>query len=288
MLYVVGLGLGDKKDITIKGLEAIKKSQKIYLESYTSILLNSNKQNLEDFYQKKIIVADRELVENNADKILNEAIEENVSFLVIGDPFGATTHCDLIIRARDLGVKVKIIHNASILNAIGECGLQLYHFGQVISLVFFTEKWRPDSFYEKILENRRIGLHTLVLLDIKVKEQSVENMIAGNKIFDPPRFMNISEAAKQLLEVEKKKNQNAYSEITPCIAVSRIGSYNQKFKSASLLELTSYDSGEPLHSLIILGNKIHELELEYILEFAENAENFKNTIKNDSKQFTTF
>lgn len=26
------------------------------------------------------------------------------------------------------------------------------------------------------MENRKIGLHTLILLDIKVKEQSIENM----------------------------------------------------------------------------------------------------------------
>ena len=38
VLYLIGLGLGNEKDITIKGYEAIKKSSKVYLESYTSIL----------------------------------------------------------------------------------------------------------------------------------------------------------------------------------------------------------------------------------------------------------
>lgn len=38
MLYIVGLGLGDEKDVTMKGYEAIKKSSKVYLEHYTSIL----------------------------------------------------------------------------------------------------------------------------------------------------------------------------------------------------------------------------------------------------------
>lgn len=38
MLYLVGLGLGDCKDITVKGLEAVRSSSKIYLEEYTSIL----------------------------------------------------------------------------------------------------------------------------------------------------------------------------------------------------------------------------------------------------------
>lgn len=38
MLYVIGLGLGDATDVTVKGLEIIRMSDRVYLESYTSIL----------------------------------------------------------------------------------------------------------------------------------------------------------------------------------------------------------------------------------------------------------
>jgi hypothetical protein len=38
MLYLIGLGLGDEKDITVKGLEAVRKCTKVFLEAYTSIL----------------------------------------------------------------------------------------------------------------------------------------------------------------------------------------------------------------------------------------------------------
>lgn len=38
MLYLVGLGLGDAKDITARGLEIVKRSSRVYLEAYTSIL----------------------------------------------------------------------------------------------------------------------------------------------------------------------------------------------------------------------------------------------------------
>ena len=38
VFYIIGLGLGDEEDVTVKGLKAIKKSHKIYLEAYTSIL----------------------------------------------------------------------------------------------------------------------------------------------------------------------------------------------------------------------------------------------------------
>jgi diphthine synthase len=39
MLYLIGLGLSDETDITIKGLEIVKKASRVYLEAYTSILL---------------------------------------------------------------------------------------------------------------------------------------------------------------------------------------------------------------------------------------------------------
>lgn len=38
MLFIVGLGLGDEKDITLRGLEAVKKCEKVYIEAYTSLL----------------------------------------------------------------------------------------------------------------------------------------------------------------------------------------------------------------------------------------------------------
>jgi hypothetical protein len=39
MLYLIGLGLSDETDITVKGLEVVKKASRVYLEAYTSILL---------------------------------------------------------------------------------------------------------------------------------------------------------------------------------------------------------------------------------------------------------
>lgn len=39
MLYVIGLGLSDEKDITVKGLEAVQSCERVYLEAYTSILM---------------------------------------------------------------------------------------------------------------------------------------------------------------------------------------------------------------------------------------------------------
>lgn len=45
-----------------------------------------------------------------------------------------------------------------------------------------ADSWRPDSFYDRIAANRRAGLHTLCLLDIKVKEPSLESLARGKKV----------------------------------------------------------------------------------------------------------
>lgn len=39
MLYLIGLGLSDETDITVKGLEIVKKAARVYLENYTAVLL---------------------------------------------------------------------------------------------------------------------------------------------------------------------------------------------------------------------------------------------------------
>lgn len=285
MLYLIGLGLSYETDITVRGLETIRKCKRVYLEAYTSILMAANQDSLEKFYGREIILADRELVEGGSDKILEDADKEDIAFLVVGDPFGATTHTDLIIRARELEIKVEAIHNASVMNAVGACGLQLYQFGQTVSLVFFTETWKPDSFYNKIMENRRIGLHTLLLLDIKVKEQSIENMARGRLIYEPPRYMNIETAASQLLEIEEIRQEQAFTPNTPCVAISRLGSPEQTFKAGTLQELSEYTSGEPLHSLVMLGRQVHELEIEYLYQYVDDKEKFKKFVEEDQEFF---
>jgi len=284
MLFFIGLGLGDVKDITVKGLEIVRKCERVYLEAYTSVLTYGGKAALEEFYGRSdLIEADRDLVESGADVILSNADSVDVAFLVVGDPFGATTHTDLLLRAKERGIPTKSIHNASIMNAIGCCGLQLYNFGETVSIPFWTDEpsWKPESFYDKIVKNLKNEQHTLCLLDIKVKERTVENMMRGKNIFEPPRFMSTQQAAKQLMEIVKNrktsehKNQNEgtsedvnnilhlLDENSICIAVARIGSEDQKLVASSLQNLKDIDMGPPLHSLII-PSSLHHIEKDFI------------------------
>ena len=271
VLYLIGLGLCNEKDITVRGLEYIKQSDYIYMEYYTSILgIDSSK--LEEYYGKKIILADREMIEIGFDKeILEKAKTSKVSLLVVGDPFSATTHIDLYLRCIHEGVKVEVVNNASILNSIGITGLSLYRFGETVSIPFFTEKWRPYSFYDKICRNYNNDLHTLILLDIKVKEISEENLAKGKKIYEKPRFMTVNQALEELLEASEKseniiENKGLITEENLCYGVARIGSESQIVKAGKIKDIIKFDFGKPLHSVVICAKILSSIEKE-VVEF---------------------
>ncbi len=213
--------------------------------------------------------------------MLDLAKDSEVALLVVGDPFGATTHSDLVLRAKEKGVATKAVHNASIMNAVGCAGLQLYNYGETVSIPFWSEEegWKPESFYDKIADNLKIGRHTLCLLDIKVKEQTVENLMRGRKVYEPPRFMTVAQASQQLLSIakdrkevkesneegdgDKKEYCDMLDEATVCVGVARVGAEDQKLFTATLKEMAEADLGGPLHSLVIPG-KMHYLEEEAI------------------------
>lgn len=271
MFYLIGLGLGDPKDVTVKGLEIIKKCERVYLEAYTSIL-SCGKEALEEFYGRELIIADRELVEQGADDILAHADTEDIAMLVVGDPFGATTHTDLILRAKNSGIKFDVIHNASIMNAVGCCGLQLYSFGETVSIPYWSDTWKPDSFYDKIKANVDHGLHTLCLLDIKVKEPTLESLTKKKREYMPPRFMSVAEAADQLYQIIRKKREEgtqtlAYTEQSLFVGVARVGHATQQIIACSLEKMKEFDLGPPLHSLILPAKHLHPLEIEYLEQF---------------------
>ncbi|CAI7810013.1 unnamed protein product [Closterium sp. NIES-54] len=291
MLYVVGVGLWDESDITVRGLAAVRRCQHVFLEAYTSMLL-VDRTKLEEVYGREVQVADREMVESRAGDLLQLAAKEDVAFLVVGDPFGATTHTDLMLRARQQGVAVSVVHNASVLNAVGATGLQLYRFGETVSIPFFTDTWQPNSFYDRILGNATRDLHTLCLLDIKVKEPSLEAMAShalfplfllqllspvkcaacgdgasrGRIEYEPARYMSVNTAIRQLLLVEEKRQQNVCTPDSLCVGVARLGADSQCIVFGSMQQLLDVDLGPPLHSLVLCG-ALHELERDFLHAF---------------------
>ena len=244
-LNFIGLGLNDEKDITLKGLDLVKKADFVYLENYTS-KLNCNINYLEKLYEKKIILADRKLVEIEAEKtILQQAKTKEVAFLIVGDVFSATTHMDLFLRAKKLGIKTKIVHNASVLTAIGVTGLQLYKFGKTTSIPFENEN--VEAPYDVLKLNQNENLHTLFILDLK--QDSNDSLI-------------VNDAIRYLLKVEMKRGSNVFNDNTLCIGCTKLGSLDQIIKAGKANELLKFDFKNGMHCLIVPAKQLHFMEEE--------------------------
>jgi len=251
-LVFIGLGLNDEKGISLKGLEETKTANTAFIELYTSLLPDFSLENIEGLTGKKIhMVTRRELEEENGAVILNAAEKGKAVLLVPGDPFAATTHVALRIEAGKRGVKTRIVHGASILSAVvGLTGLHNYKFGKTVT-VPFSENF-SETPYNVIAQNKKLGLHTLCLLDLKVDEK---------------RFLSVKEALVLLLEIERKKRKRVVTPSTLAVGAARVGSDEPVLKAGYVKRLLSCDFGEPPHSLIILG-QLHFMEAEALVAFA--------------------
>jgi diphthine synthase len=249
-LYMIGIGLWDENDITLKGLEAVKKCDKVFLECYTS-KLGVPVERLENLYGKKIILADRALVEKRAEEITKPAEHSSVAFLVIGDVFGATTHTDLFLRAKEQNIEIIFINNASVLNAIGIVGLELYKFGKTTSIPF--QNGDVETPYNVLKDNQKAGFHTLLLLDIHADEE---------------KYMTINEAIEYLLKVEEKRKEGVFKKETLCVGAARLGSQQPTIVAGTAQELLKTDFGGPLHSLLVPG-KLHFMEEDALKQWKD-------------------
>ena len=249
MLNLIGIGLGDIRDITLRAEKLLKESDKIYLESYTSFY-GSSKEEIESFLGKEIIIAPRNTIEDNKE-LIEEAKKMNVSIMIIGDVFAATTHVELYQRAIDEDIKVNIIHNASIMTAVGIVGLELYKYGKTTSIPFKEENYFPTTPYDVIFNNKKMGLHTLILLDLRPLEK---------------RFMPVNDALKLLLEMEDIKKNNLINNDTKVIGCARLGRDDFKIKYGKIKDIIKEDFGFAPHCIIIPG-KLHFIEEEMLNKY---------------------
>lgn len=241
MLHLIGFGL-DAKDISLKGIEALKKCKKIYLETYTSYV---NAPEIEKSLGVKIVPANRQFVEE-ATKMIDEAKKQNIALLVPGDPLAATTHIDLILRCSKQKVKYEIIHSVSIFNAIAETGLQLYKFGKTASIPKWAQSFKPESFYESINDNLKINAHTLLLIDIGLP---------------------VSEALGYIHQIAKKRNDLEMLK-REFIVCSRTGTQKSRVYSGIMEKLMKQKIDVP--ACIIVPAELHFMEQEALRTFSKN------------------
>lgn len=244
MLYLIGLGLNDEGDLPVKALDALKRCDEAYAELYTSAW-KGDLGGLEKEIAKKIELLPREKVESRW--LIERAAERSVALLVPGDPLAATTHIDLLARAKKAGIEVKVIHASSVYTAIAETGLQLYKFGRTTTLPRFEKGYEPTSPYEIIKENAKLGLHSLVLLDIPMK--------AG-------------EGLEELLRLEERLKSAIVNKSTKIVVCVALGSAAQKIVYAPVEKLLNMGL-EDVPACLIMPGKLHFSEEEVLELYAK-------------------
>lgn len=98
--------------------------------------------------------------------------------------------------------------------------------------------------------------------------------------------MSIPQAVAQLLEIEDLRESGILAaDKTLAIGMSRVGGgeEHQRIVCGTLKELASHPSdafGEPLHSLVVVGKRLHPLEVEFAEDYAINREMWREVAKN--------
>lgn len=263
-LVFIGLGLHAETDISLRGLEEVKRADIVFAEFYTSLMQGLEMKRLERLTGKKIVSVSRKMVEEeNGKQILSAAHKGKTVFLVPGDPLIATTHVDLRIRAEKTGIKTRIIHGASIISAaIGLSGLQNYKFGRSVTIPFTDNEPVPETPYNVVKANLKAGLHTLCFLDIRAEEK---------------RYMTINEALDTLLIIERRKRGYVITRKTLVVGIARAGSRNPVVKADLIETMLNYDFGSPPHTLIFPG-KLHFMEAEALIRLAKAPESIRKLI----------
>ena len=238
MLYLIGLGLNDEKDLTVKALE-IAKNCDCYAELYTSIWQGSL-EGLEKLVGKPVQNLKRNDLEEKSAIIIEKAKENDVAVFVPGDPLSATTHIDLIYQTKQRKIPFQIIHNASIFSAVGETGLQIYKFGKTATIPM---SGKLANVKKTVKSNKKLGLHTLLLLDID-REINIH--------------LTVPDALKMLLKAKTVKETDSV------IVFSRAGG-DSKIKYDSVRNLVRDIIDLP--AVIIIPGKLHFSEKDFLEMF---------------------
>ena len=262
MLWFVGLGISGFRSIPNEASEILSHADKVYLEEFTSPIAESDLDKIRGMVQGEFVLAKRWQVEDGA-QILEDAKEMRVVLLAYGDPYIATTHIELRVRAAEQGIKTHSIHaSSSIPSMIGECGLHLYKIGRTATLMSDARSLTTPYYiiYKNIIE----GNHTVLLLEYDQ---------ANNFFLDPKDALN------GLLDTEEGQNRQVVSLSTFGIVASRIGFDDQEIVAGSISSLRGMDFGRPPHTVIIPG-RMHFTESDALKMFCQCIdEPYNNTDK---------
>ena len=240
-LWFVGLGLGDERGLSRRALEALRSSAEVFAEEYTAVAPDGTIDRLSAETGHPVRVLERAAVE--AERTILTALDhqDRVAFVVVGDPFAATTHVALRLAAERAGHQWHYLPNASILTAApGFLGLMPYRMGRPVSLPFPSPDFAPTSPIDRIAENRSRGLHTLVLLDLRPEER---------------RYLSATEALGLLRE--RDPEGRAVGEDALLAVAARVGREDAAGYCGPFPQLRTVDFGPPMHTVVVLAPQLH-------------------------------
>ena len=237
MLWFVGLGISGISELSDSTISVIKNADVVYLESFTSPISETEKEQLGNMCDGEFKIAKRWMVEDG-NEILENAKKKKTVLISYGDPYIATTHLELKTRAVTDKIEIKTIHSSSIVSSlIGEIGLQYYKVGKILTIMNDLKSMITP--YNTIFNNLLSKMHSVILLEYNE---------------DKSFFLSPQNALSLLLDVEKTQNGKIISSDTFVIIASRIGKNDQKIISGKMSNLIKKEFGEPPHTIIIPGS----------------------------------
>jgi diphthine synthase len=98
--------------------------------------------------------------------------------------------------------------------------------------------------------------------------------------------MTVAECARQMLETEEERQERVYGPESLAIGAARVGGPDQKLVVATLRELTRVDMGGPLHCLVLVGWRSHDMEKDFLRHFAINTATFDTSWKDSCSKIS--
>ena len=237
MLWFVGLGISGISELSDNTISVIKNADTVYLESFTSPISETEKEQLANMCDGEFKIAKRWLVEDG-NEILENAKKREVVLISYGDPYIATTHLELKTRAVTDKIETKTIHSSSIVSSlIGEIGLQYNKVGKILTIM--NDPKSMITPYNTISNNLLSKMHSVILLEYNE---------------DKSFFLDPQDALSLLLDAEKIQNGKIISLDTFAIIASRIGKSDQNITSGKISNLIKKEFGNPPHTIIIPGS----------------------------------
>jgi diphthine synthase len=145
------------------------------------------------------------------------------------------------------------VHGTTIFSAApGLLGLQPYKFGRSTTVPERKKGYEPTSPYDVIKENKKKGLHSLVLLDILEKEG---------------RTLTARYALEYLLRIEEKEKGNIISNDTLVCVVGDAGGSDPYVKADTIQAIMNERIEKRAQTIVVPGD-MHFMEAEALVTLA--------------------